>query len=327
MSDAHSMIRNAQQEIDERDRLRNEKQLFKKLGATYSPKRYVLLSQVRSSPTLKARTADAVAIGYLKSHGLSIDGFEIKASRADWLNELKDPLKAEEIGQYCDRWWVVASSDKIVRPDELPENWGLYVDTGRNYLKTEKGAKAIQVRPVDRDFIAALVKRLVEQYNAPRELVPEEQLAAAHKKGREEALVEAEAKFRDAHHSEILNLVEVFSEQLAKQKRIVTAAMGEELSGLSPAIVDRMSEVINAASANFGSRGHDDFEDLLRLIEFIQHVGISGVVCRILSTLQSLKKVADELSTLADVRAVSLKSLDALMTYWKTPDVASLEKP
>ena len=43
------------------------------------------------------------------SRGLYLHGFEIKVHRNDWLRELKNPAKAEEIAGYCHFWWVVAT--------------------------------------------------------------------------------------------------------------------------------------------------------------------------------------------------------------------------
>lgn len=43
------------------------------------------------------RRADAIFLGMSNSKGKSLQGFEIKVSRADWLSELRDVDKAETV--------------------------------------------------------------------------------------------------------------------------------------------------------------------------------------------------------------------------------------
>src|SRR5450755_3192083 len=74
--------------------------------------------------------ADAIAMDLWPSRGLELIGFEIKTSRQDWLREVKDPEKSEQMKQFCDRWYLVVDDPAIVRgwPEkELPEDWGLMV--------------------------------------------------------------------------------------------------------------------------------------------------------------------------------------------------------
>lgn len=84
------------------------------------------MTQVRNATGYNrvTRTADALAMSLWPSRGLHLHGFEIKVSRHDWLRELKNPEKAEEIAQYCHFWWVVAP-DGVVPAEEVPANWGL----------------------------------------------------------------------------------------------------------------------------------------------------------------------------------------------------------
>lgn len=103
------------------------------LRAKYAAPEYALIFEVRNGTGFARRTAryaDAIAMNLYPSRGLEIIGFEIKASRADWLRELKNPDKAEEIGKFCDRWYVVIGDKDIVKPGELPACWGLIVPRG-----------------------------------------------------------------------------------------------------------------------------------------------------------------------------------------------------
>lgn len=70
------------------------------------------------------RFADAVAIGLWPSHGHAIEGIEIKVSRSDLLNELKNPEKSQPVYQYCNRWWLACPKGMAII-DEIPQSWGL----------------------------------------------------------------------------------------------------------------------------------------------------------------------------------------------------------
>lgn len=85
---------------------------------------WALLFEVAPRTGGGTRYADAIAVNLWKSRGYAVHGFEIKVSRADWLRELKQPEKAEEIFGHCDHFWVVAAPN-VVKPDELPAGWGL----------------------------------------------------------------------------------------------------------------------------------------------------------------------------------------------------------
>lgn len=82
------------------------------------------------------RVADAIAVNTVASRNYKIVGFEFKASRSDWLRELKDPEKADHFVRICDEWYVVAPKG-IVQESELPEGWG-YLEMKPNSEKLYK---------------------------------------------------------------------------------------------------------------------------------------------------------------------------------------------
>ena len=84
---------------------------------------WAFLPQVRNGTGFLnvTRTVDAIAMGLWPSRGLYMHGFEIKVRRGDWLNELRNPEKAEEIGQFCDFFWVVAPKE-VIKFEEVPDN-------------------------------------------------------------------------------------------------------------------------------------------------------------------------------------------------------------
>lgn len=107
-----------------------------------------------------SRYADAIGMQLWESRGLGFTGFEIKVRRGDWLKELRDPAKAEEIAQFCRNWYIVAAKG-IVLEDELPELWGLIELDGRG-LRVVKKAPELDVVPATIQFIAALLRRAGE---------------------------------------------------------------------------------------------------------------------------------------------------------------------
>lgn len=76
------------------------------------------------------RIADFMAVDTWPSSGWALHGAEVKCSRSDWLAELRDPTKAGAFLPFVDHWWLVVSDPKIVRPDEIPADWGCLAARG-----------------------------------------------------------------------------------------------------------------------------------------------------------------------------------------------------
>lgn len=68
---------------------------------------------------------DAIYVGFTGSSGRLLVGHELKISRADWLNELNKPGKADAWADQCHEWWLVVNDPAIVHTGELPAGWGL----------------------------------------------------------------------------------------------------------------------------------------------------------------------------------------------------------
>jgi hypothetical protein len=107
------------------------------------------------------RSADAVAMNLWPSRGLEVHGFEIKVSRRDRQRERDRPQKADGVGRYCDRWWLVVPCE-ILRAEELPPAWGLLVARGGR-LVAARDASLLTPEPLDRSFVAAMLRRAHEQ--------------------------------------------------------------------------------------------------------------------------------------------------------------------
>lgn len=138
----------------------NTPQLCTALRERFSAPEYALMFEVRSGTghSGSVRYADAIAMGLWPSRGLDLTGFEIKASRSDWLRELKEPQKADRIAIYCDRWYVVAGDKDIVLPGELPTAWGLIVPRGEKLMIVKEAPPLPDPKPVTRLFLASLLR-------------------------------------------------------------------------------------------------------------------------------------------------------------------------
>ncbi|ACL42240.1 conserved hypothetical protein (plasmid) [Pseudarthrobacter chlorophenolicus A6] len=93
------------------------------------------------------------------AHGdkLALHGHEVKVSRADWLTELRDPTKADAIKRYMHRWWLVVPDASIVKPGELPDDWGLLVPGANGKLRARKAAPRLTPEAPPLPFIISLM--------------------------------------------------------------------------------------------------------------------------------------------------------------------------
>lgn len=131
---------------------------------------YALLQEVRDKAGFYAsRSADGIAMNLWPSRGLELEGIEVKSYRNDWLSEMKKPEKAENIYKFCDRWWLIAAAENVIKLEEVPKTWGLMV-VKKNKLVVEKEAPKLSPIPVDRQFLAALLKR------ATKGMIPEKSI-------------------------------------------------------------------------------------------------------------------------------------------------------
>lgn len=139
-----------------------------------SGRRYVAMSHVRSDAGFDAkRTADFMALDLWPSKGLMLHGHEVKISRSDWLNELKDPEKSGEFLKHVDYWWLVIADKDMVRPGELPASWGMMTVGGDGKLRvvrqaprlteqesvpTSWGGRKLVSQPVHRGLVASMLR-------------------------------------------------------------------------------------------------------------------------------------------------------------------------
>lgn len=119
--------------------------------------KYIPLTQVSSSTGGANNIADLMIIGAWHSSGNFVEGFEVKVSRADWLNEVKNPNKCQPSRRFCHKWWLVIADEKMVKEGELPEDWGMMAVVD-GALKVIKKAPILKPVPLEIDFVASLLR-------------------------------------------------------------------------------------------------------------------------------------------------------------------------
>lgn len=117
------------QSLTESDMIELLDQRYRSVRPGTNADRYVRAAHVRSAQGAYgavdgSRIADYIAIDKWHS-SQAIHGHEIKVSRSDWLTELRDPTKASAWSAKTNTWWLVVPDEDIVRPEELPDGWGL----------------------------------------------------------------------------------------------------------------------------------------------------------------------------------------------------------
>jgi len=140
----------------------------------------------------KSRTLDALAMSLWPSRGLELHGLELKTVRSDLAKELRDPAKADAVGAYCDRFWIVAPKG-LARPEDLPVTWGLLEATPKT-LRVAKEPDKLEPQPIDHVFLAALFRRVsvVCAEYVPRADIADE-INAARREARENAIENLES--------------------------------------------------------------------------------------------------------------------------------------
>lgn len=129
-----------------------------RLAKKFAAPEYAFLPQLNQGTGSHAgRRADAVAMSVWPSRGLHLNGFEIKVARGDFLNELKQPAKAEAIQRYCHFWWLVTDKDVVRDGDLIPHNWG-WMEVFGVGLTVKKQAPLLTPEEWSVPFVASLLR-------------------------------------------------------------------------------------------------------------------------------------------------------------------------
>lgn len=157
------------------------------------------------------RIADAIAFHLWPSKDYKMIGFEIKVSRSDWLNEMKQPDKSMALSQFCDEWYLVAPKG-VLGIDELPKTWG-YMEANDKRLTTKIRAPKREAVAPDKPFMASLLRSMVKKHQGKSML--QELLNRATERAEKRYLEMYEGRLKRAKEEteEYRKLIEKFHQQ------------------------------------------------------------------------------------------------------------------
>lgn len=240
----------------------NSNDLIKLLKARFCQPAWVTISECSDRTGFRNRAADLIALGIWPSRGLEIVGFEVKASRTDWLNELKNPAKADVIASQCDRWYLAVTDKSIVQPGELPAKWGLIVPHGA-ITKIEVEAELEKKGDVKRSFFMAMIRRIVEG-TVPKDDV-EKRVEAGLAEAIESKMSNDEWKLQNAED---------------KFKRLT----------------ERVDAFQKASGLNIADSWKHDPTEVGKAVEIVLRHGVDGKVKQLEWLVTRLREIADDVS-------------------------------
>jgi hypothetical protein len=172
----------------------------------FPPNRFAFFEQVRNE-TWATRTADVVVMNMWPSQGQALHGIEIKTSRTDWLQETKQPEKAETFARFCDYWWVVVSDPDIIHVGELPDGWG-QLSICRGKVRVTHQAPKLMPQPLTRVFIAELIRNLAKDIS----IEPKLKVAEAKGFDRGKEALKSQANLWEGRYQDLLKQVYEFQQ-------------------------------------------------------------------------------------------------------------------
>lgn len=219
----------------------NTPALRQALRNRYAAPEWALMEEVAPATGGGTRYADGVAVNLWSSRGHSIHGFEIKASRSDWLRELKDPSKAEPVFRYCDHWFIVAPRG-IVKEGELPPTWGLLEMRSDGLLVAKTHAPKLEAQPVSRAFFASMMRRGYELLDR----AAERKISEARMTARNEMNDEVARRVKDSTRE---------LDELRKQLAALKEETGIEISRYSgpPKDIIKLAQKLQHVGGYYGS--------------------------------------------------------------------------
>lgn len=187
-----------------------KKDIWSILIGKYSPEQYALMAEVSDKAGFsRSRSADYIAMGLWQSRGLYLEGIELKSFRGDWLKELKNPRKAENIFQYCDLFWLLTSDESVAKIEEIPATWG-WMNIKAEKIFVKKQAPLLTPVPIDRSFLSCLLRRAVDKTDYVHKESIEQRVSESYNRGIEQN--QRDNKFYKNYYEELKKAVDDFRE-------------------------------------------------------------------------------------------------------------------
>jgi hypothetical protein len=129
----------------------------------YEKDGYIVLSEFAYG----GRRIDAIALSPWEARKYALHLFELKSFREDWLRELHNPEKQNGFWKVGGDYWFLETEEGIIKPEEVPEGFGLMQWREGKSLKIIKEA---EYKPPNYDisFLMAFLNKMRKYYNAER---------------------------------------------------------------------------------------------------------------------------------------------------------------
>lgn len=155
-------------------------------------RRYALATEVgNATGSEQTRRLDMVVVDCYRSNGYSIEGIEVKVSKADLRRELQDSSKHNVFFDSLD-YYSLAAPEDIIDMDIIPPKWGIYavkrLQDGNLHLYAKRKPLSLhdERQPViDRAFAVCLMRALSCQ--SPTKAQLDEARREGEKKGWQQA--------------------------------------------------------------------------------------------------------------------------------------------
>ena len=172
--------------------------------------------------------SDAVSMQTWPSKKLVVSGYEVKATRSDWLRELDSPEKNATWQRHCHFWYIVAPKDVVVLA-ELPPKWGLLVPKGADGLRIASRAAPPDVTIVD--IPASLLAAVFRAADNERRALHTTKVAEIREEERKrvEAEIERQYKAACAFEAKYLELAEALGSKWENLETLKTRAAAVRL--------------------------------------------------------------------------------------------------
>ena len=153
----------------------------------YEKDGYIVLSEF----AYRGRRIDGIALSPWEARKYGLHLFEVKSFREDWLRELHNPEKQNGFWNVGGDYWFLETEEGIIKPEEVPEGFGLMQWKDGKRLKIIKDA---EYKPpnYDTDFLMAFVNKMRKYYNA-------EKVGESYRRGYEEGKKDSSQEIDNLH--------------------------------------------------------------------------------------------------------------------------------
>jgi len=231
------------------------KNLWDILNKHFPPGQYALMQEVSDAAGFnRSRSADYIAVSLWPSRGLGINGIELKSFRSDWLNELKNPKKAENIFKYCDYFWLLTSDETVAKIEEIPVTWG-WMCVVNNKISIKKDAPKLTPVTLDRNFMATMLKRAACKDGFVHVDSIQDRIESAKEQGKQETTRQAEYVLKE--YKRLTELIKEFedasgikiNDRWAHNGKQIGEAVNFILNHDVKNLVRRLKQIQNASEA------------------------------------------------------------------------------